>query len=132
MGARNRVGIGLSYRPARLHRPAELISWNRFLGTLKVLKFGLRTRLWREEERGRISEGRTKSPVPECIDPVSAKTRPKCSFWAYFRENWVYKFGQCSILTAWQCRETIAKSTNSLKSGANAAKKPENLTLLFL
>jgi hypothetical protein len=25
MGARNRVGIGLSYRPARLHRLAELI-----------------------------------------------------------------------------------------------------------
>jgi hypothetical protein len=28
MGARNRVGIGLSYRPARLHRLAELIPWN--------------------------------------------------------------------------------------------------------
>ncbi len=25
MGARNRVGIGLSYRPARLHRLAEFI-----------------------------------------------------------------------------------------------------------
>jgi hypothetical protein len=25
MGARNRGGIGLSYRPARLHRPAEFI-----------------------------------------------------------------------------------------------------------
>jgi hypothetical protein len=35
-GARNRVGIGLSYRPARLHRLAELIPWNRFLGSLKV------------------------------------------------------------------------------------------------
>jgi hypothetical protein len=41
MGARNRVGIGLSYRPARLHRLAELIPGNRFLGTLKVLKFEL-------------------------------------------------------------------------------------------
>jgi hypothetical protein len=30
-GARNRVGIELSYRPARLHRLAELIPWNRFL-----------------------------------------------------------------------------------------------------
>ncbi len=29
LGARNRVGIGLSYRPARLHRLAELIPWNR-------------------------------------------------------------------------------------------------------
>jgi hypothetical protein len=38
MGARNRIGIGLSYRPARLHRLAELIPWNRFLGSLKVKK----------------------------------------------------------------------------------------------
>jgi hypothetical protein len=36
MGARNRVGIGLSHRPARLHRLAELIPWNRFLGSLEV------------------------------------------------------------------------------------------------
>ncbi len=41
IGARNRVGIGLSYRPARLHRLAELIDWNRFLGSLKVKNFGL-------------------------------------------------------------------------------------------
>ncbi len=33
---RNRVGIGLSYRLDRLHRLAESISWNRFLGSLKV------------------------------------------------------------------------------------------------
>ncbi len=32
MGARHRVGIGLTYRPARLHRLAEFIPWNRFLG----------------------------------------------------------------------------------------------------
>jgi hypothetical protein len=36
MGARNQVGIGLSYRPARLHSLAELVPWNRFLGSLKV------------------------------------------------------------------------------------------------
>ncbi len=36
MGARNRVGIGLPYRPARLHSLAELVPWNRFLGSLKV------------------------------------------------------------------------------------------------
>jgi hypothetical protein len=41
MGARNRVGIGLSYRPARLHSLAELVPWDRFLGSLKVKKFGL-------------------------------------------------------------------------------------------
>jgi hypothetical protein len=39
MGARNRVGMGLSYRPARLHILADLIPWNRFLGSLKVSKF---------------------------------------------------------------------------------------------
>ncbi len=35
MGARNRVGIGLSYRPARLHKRAELFPWNQFLGSIK-------------------------------------------------------------------------------------------------
>ncbi len=35
--ARNRVEIRLSYRRARLHMLAESISWNRFLGALKVL-----------------------------------------------------------------------------------------------
>ncbi len=36
MGARNRAGIGLSYRPARLHSLVELVPRNRFLGSLKV------------------------------------------------------------------------------------------------
>ena len=36
MGARNREGIGLLYRPARLHRMAESIPWHWFLGSLKV------------------------------------------------------------------------------------------------
>jgi hypothetical protein len=36
MWARNRVGIRFSYRPARLHRLAELILWNRFLGSINV------------------------------------------------------------------------------------------------
>jgi hypothetical protein len=39
MGARqcrHRVGIGLSYRPARLHRLAEFIPWNRFLGSINI------------------------------------------------------------------------------------------------
>jgi hypothetical protein len=35
-GARHRVGIGLSYRPARLHRLAEFIPWNRFRGPIHV------------------------------------------------------------------------------------------------
>jgi hypothetical protein len=37
MGARNRVGIGLSYRSARLHRLAEL-TMKSILGLLKSLK----------------------------------------------------------------------------------------------
>jgi hypothetical protein len=36
MGARHRLGIGLSYRTARLHRLAELMPWHRFLGSIKV------------------------------------------------------------------------------------------------
>ncbi len=41
MGARNRVGRGLSYRLARLHVLADMSNWNRCLGSIKVLKFGL-------------------------------------------------------------------------------------------
>jgi hypothetical protein len=32
----------LTYRPARLHRLAKSISWNRFLGSLNVYKYGIR------------------------------------------------------------------------------------------
>ncbi len=42
-GARNRVRIELSYRPAGLQRMAELIPWNRFLGSINFYKFGLCT-----------------------------------------------------------------------------------------
>jgi hypothetical protein len=35
-GARNRVEIGLPYRPARPDRLAASIHWNQFLGFLKV------------------------------------------------------------------------------------------------
>jgi hypothetical protein len=45
MGVKNQIGIGLSYRPARLHRLTESIPWNRFLGYLNVYKFGLWLRL---------------------------------------------------------------------------------------
>jgi hypothetical protein len=34
MEARHQRGIGLSYRPARLHRLAEFIPWNRSLGSI--------------------------------------------------------------------------------------------------
>jgi hypothetical protein len=52
MGARNRVGKGLSYRPFRLHRLVKYIPWNRFLGSLKVSKYRLRS--WR---KGRMKIG---------------------------------------------------------------------------
>jgi hypothetical protein len=41
MGTRHRVGIGLLYRPARLHRLAEFIPWNRFRGPIHVQKYQL-------------------------------------------------------------------------------------------
>ncbi len=49
MGARNRVGIGLSYQPARLHSMAELVPWIRFLGSLKFKNsgsYGSRSWIW--------------------------------------------------------------------------------------
>ncbi len=47
MGARHWGGIGFSYQPARLHRLTEFIPWNRFLGSINVQKYGLRTRNFR-------------------------------------------------------------------------------------
>jgi hypothetical protein len=41
MGARNRVGIGLSYRHPTGPRLVESIHWNIFLGSSNVYKFGL-------------------------------------------------------------------------------------------
>jgi hypothetical protein len=41
MGTRNRVGIGLSDRPAGQHKLAESIPWDRFLGSLKIYKYRL-------------------------------------------------------------------------------------------
>jgi hypothetical protein len=35
------ASVELSYRPARLHRLAESILWNRLLGSLNVYKYGL-------------------------------------------------------------------------------------------
>ncbi len=40
----NRVGRGVSYRSASLHRLVELIPWHRFLGSWKVKKFELCSR----------------------------------------------------------------------------------------
>ncbi len=61
MGARNRVGIGLSYRPARLHRLVEFILWDRFLGSINVLKI-LALDCWRTEESRTAQRPRTRGP----------------------------------------------------------------------
>ncbi len=38
LGAKNRAGIGLYYRPTRLHRLADLIPWNQLLGSLTLIR----------------------------------------------------------------------------------------------
>jgi hypothetical protein len=54
MGARDRVGKGLSYRPAGLQSLAELIHWNRFHKRLKiralVCPMGRRTKQRKDEK----------------------------------------------------------------------------------
>ncbi len=44
----------LTYLPARLHWLEELIPWNRFLGSLKVKKFGLWARIFVNFPRNRF------------------------------------------------------------------------------
>jgi hypothetical protein len=45
MGARNRIEIGLSYRPARLHQPGGSVYVESILGLLISLKIGAQNRL---------------------------------------------------------------------------------------
>jgi hypothetical protein len=52
MGARNRVEIFLSYRPAGLHSLAELVPRNQFWGSLKILK--IRARSQRKTKTGEL------------------------------------------------------------------------------
>jgi hypothetical protein len=40
MGSRNQVGIGLSYRPAMLHRLADLTPWDSIPELFESLKIG--------------------------------------------------------------------------------------------
>ncbi len=69
MGARNRVGIGLSYRPARLQ------GWrNRFAGSLKVLKNRLRV-----------------------APPSSYINSNKCRYWTFKVMQWRLAFTLYSI-----------------------------------
>ncbi len=49
MWAIKRIGIGLSYLPARLLRLAESLPWNQFPSSLNVYKYRLRTVLGRAD-----------------------------------------------------------------------------------
>ncbi len=65
LGTRNRVGIGLSYRPARLNWLAEFIPWNWFLGSINVSKYRLcSTRTVRNLDL-KNAFGRGKCPPPQ-------------------------------------------------------------------
>ncbi len=117
MGARNRVGIGLSYHPARLHRLAESIPWNRFLGILKGLQIralAVHVLTWWDDDSRRGRPSRTTCsrwapswcwPCPWAWGgsracPPACRTRgtasPRCSRWTWWSEtpkkNTVNKF----------------------------------------
>ncbi len=47
-GARNQVGIGLLYRPARLHMLAEFIPWNPFLGSINHKRLKIQAQMYRK------------------------------------------------------------------------------------
>ena len=66
MRARNRVGIWLLYRPARLHRLAESIPWNRFLGSIKVKKYRLCTVDVGGTNELQTQDGRLRSSGQQC------------------------------------------------------------------
>jgi hypothetical protein len=69
-GAKNRVGMGLSHRPGRLHMLAKSIPWNRFLGSLKSLKISSQA----------AYSGRIDSWVPyKFRNTVSENTYKQCS-----------------------------------------------------
>ncbi len=85
MGARNRAGIGLSYRPTRLHRLAEFIPWSQFLGSINVYKYGLRITgslglelVWREKPEVGTEEIyealRTEGGGGRGVPPVDTRT----------------------------------------------------------
>ncbi len=80
MGARNRVGMGLSYRPARLHRLAESIPRNRFLGSLNVYKYGLSPR---RSEIGRSSVENAQQPNHQVVQLTTQKNKKRCQI--YFK-----------------------------------------------
>jgi hypothetical protein len=53
----------LTYQPARLHRLAESISWNRFLSFINIYKFGF----WIDEKRSSVMSSYTDVQVSKLI-----------------------------------------------------------------
>ncbi len=94
MGARNRVGIGLSpHRPNRLHRLSESILWNWFLGSLKVKKYHLRLSLYSLSLINSFSHPWHTSPPFLCSSADYSK-RQSDQFGKFLRR---LKFAQASI-----------------------------------
>jgi hypothetical protein len=79
MGARNRVGIGLLYRPAKLHGLSEFIPWNLFLGSINVYKYGLWTVSGYALYRARIC--RSFKETRYRFSAWRAGTKPYLSYW---------------------------------------------------
>ncbi len=155
MGARNRVGIGLSYRPARLHtQPGETGPCNRFLRSLKVWKFGLSIRIF-EQSMGatnRVGIGLSYRPArlhtrPGGIGSMESifwllksskiRARPEgyISWRNLFLGSWnVYKFGLCSLshLGHWLAeRKDLGLDNISLLTGLCFHDNRHSLTLKF-
>jgi hypothetical protein len=82
MGARNQAGVGLSYRPARLHRLVDFIPWSQFLGSINVKKCGLSMyrllQLWLNE---RIVPELREDQTPLTLAHLAAKI----GLWAWVR-----------------------------------------------
>jgi hypothetical protein len=112
MGARNWVGIGLSYRAARLHRLAEWVPWNRFLSSLKVKKYCLseKYRLWLPVTKwslaiSRASTGRNASPGQASSAEVTLQGSPNSSL------------GRCLFLSGFIHKEMLQKETKVDRNG---------------
>jgi hypothetical protein len=89
MGARNRVGIELSYRSARLHRLAEFIPWNRFLGSIQLHKrFKIRA------PENRQMAGPPRSRVQQALGP-ERQDHPGMGI-SLFRSKFWIRFFTCS------------------------------------
>ncbi len=94
----DRVGSsrGLSYRPASLHRLAEKIPWNRFLGSLKVWKYRLS---WQTSELFQKRKPSWRQVITLVVTPSSPQQvqklvplppRPTRQTWSLQPHNFTY------------------------------------------